>query len=326
VAKAPLKILLVRFSSIGDIVLTTPVVRCLAQQVGAEVHYVTKEAFRNLLTSNPHVKQIHTFKNSLSELKHTLRAENFDWIIDLHHNLRSLQLKTMLRKPSRSFPKLNWEKWLLVQLKVNRMPNAHIVDRYMETVRHLGVTNDAKGLDFFIDEQSQIVITDLPVTFQSGFIAVTVGAKFATKQLPVEKLSSISNRIGKPVALLGGKEDQERATKIKTLIHVAVEDFCGRLSLQQSAAVLKLSEAVVAHDTGLMHIAAALKKKIFSVWGNTVPELGMYPYLPDPASEIIQVKNLSCRPCSKIGFNTCPKGHFRCMNEINESAFDKLKN
>jgi ADP-heptose:LPS heptosyltransferase len=326
VAKAPLKILVVRFSSIGDIVLTTPVVRCLAEQLQAEVHFVTKEAFRNLLTANPHVKQIHTFKNSLGELKETLRAENFQWIIDLHHNLRSLQLKAMLRKPSRSFHKLNWEKWLLVQLKVNRMPNVHIVDRYMETVRHLGVTNDGKGLDFFVDDASRLSKIDLPVILQSGFVAITVGAKFGTKQLPAEKLAAIINYVGKPVALLGGKEDQERAVKIKSLINVPVEDYCGRLSLQQSASVIELSEVVIAHDTGLMHIAAALRKKIFSVWGNTVPELGMYPYLPDPASEIIEVKNLSCRPCSKIGFDTCPKGHFRCMNEINESAFDKLRN
>lgn len=325
-AKVPLKILVVRFSSIGDIVLTTPVVRGLAEQLQAEVHYVTKEAFRNLLDANPHVRKIHTFKNSISELKENLHAENFDWIIDLHHNLRSLQLKAMLRRPSRSFEKLNWEKWLFVRLKVNRMPSVHIVDRYMETVRHLGVVNDGKGLDFFIDDAAHMLMSDLPPTLQSGFVAVTVGAKFGTKQMPVDKLSSIINRVGKPVALLGGSEDQERAATIKSLIHVPVESFCGQLSLQQSAAVLKLSEAVIAHDTGLMHIASALRKKIFSVWGNTVPELGMYPYLPDPASEIIEVKNLSCRPCSKIGFETCPKGHFRCMNEINEAAFDKLKN
>ncbi|HRB40127.1 MAG TPA: glycosyltransferase family 9 protein, partial [Bacteroidia bacterium] len=93
---------------------------------------------------------------------------------------------------------------------------------------------------------------------------------------------------------------------------------CGITSIGQSASLIKQSKAVITHDTGLMHIAAALRKKIVSVWGNTVPEFGMYPYLPvnSVPFSISEVKNLNCRPCSKIGYNTCPKKHFRCMNDM----------
>ncbi len=315
------KILFVRFSSIGDIVLTTPVIRCTKLQLNAEIHFLTKQSFKGIVSSNPHISKVITIKSKVSEVKEILLNENYDCVIDLHHNLRTMQVKRLLKKPSFSFPKLNIQKWLIVNAHLNFLPNVHIVDRYFETVKTLNVTNDGKGLDYFIPAADEINIRTLPATHQNGFIAFTTAAKFATKQLPVEKIIAILRRLNRPVVMLGGKEDVERAAFVQQECGPLIFNGCGKYNLNQSASLLKQSDLVIAHDTGLMHIASAFKKKIFSVWGNTVPDFGMYPYLPGEGSKIIEVKDLYCRPCSKIGFAQCPQGHFRCMKEIDEKEF-----
>lgn len=144
------KILIIRFSSIGDIVLTTPVVRAVKQQLGAEVHFLTKEAFAPILLSNPYVDKVIILQDDFGQLITLLKAEQYDFIADLHHNLRTLRIKQALGRPSRSFHKLNFEKWLLVRTGINRLPDIHIVDRYMDTVRSLRVSKDNAGLDFII--------------------------------------------------------------------------------------------------------------------------------------------------------------------------------
>ncbi len=315
------KILVVRFSSIGDIVLISPVLRCLKQQTGAKVHVLTKSAFRQILDPNPHVDKVITIEKHVREVAVLLKSENYDFVVDLHHNLRSMQVKRLLNIPAASFPKLNIKKWLLVFGHINLMPDVHIVDRYFDAVIKLGVTNDGAGLDFFIPPTAEVDLQTLPASHQNGYIALTVGAKFATKQLPVSKLIAIIQKLELPVVLLGGKEDTARAAALVDACGENVFDATGKYSLQQSASLVRQATRVIAHDTGLMHIAAAFKKQIHSVWGNTVPTLGMYPYLPGEGSKQIEVKNLSCRPCSKIGYASCPKGHFKCMNLIDEDAF-----
>lgn len=320
-----MKILILRFSSIGDIVLTSPVVRCLKQQLKAsEIHFLTKKSFASIVENNPNVDKVFGFERNVDEVLVELKKENYDWAIDLHHNLRSMQVKRALGKPSKSFNKLNIEKWLLVNLKINSLPKKHIVDRYFETFAHLGVKNDLKGLDFFIDAKNEVAISSLPKEYQNGFIAFVIGAKHNTKKLPVEKIISICKKLNRAVILIGGKEDFETGEKIISNFQLPTSNLynaCGKYNLQQSASLIKQAERVITNDTGMMHIAAAFHKNIISVWGNTVPEFGMYPYMPGNESKIVEVKNLSCRPCSKIGFENCPKEHFKCMNEIDETAF-----
>jgi len=312
-----IKYLVIRFSSIGDIVLTTPVLRCLKQQVeGAGVHFVTKKRHASIVASNPYIDKVHVLKESLPELINELEKEQFDYIIDLHQNIRSNQIKSRLNIPSFSFQKLNFKKYLLVRFKINRMPDKHIVDRYMETLKIFDVKNDNKGLDFFIPENENYPVSGLPKAFQSGYIAFVIAGTFPTKRLPAEKIIEICNGIDYPVILLGGKNEQQEAEKIMAAVRKNVIDFAGKISLNQSASLVKNARLVLTNDTGLMHIAAAFKKKILSFWGNTVPELGMVPYQSDPASEIMEVKDLKCRPCSKLGYRKCPKKHFRCMKDL----------
>lgn len=312
------KFLIIRLSSIGDIVLTTPVIRCLKNQVeGAEVHYLTKEQYSGILSSNPYVDRLWTYNDNMKELIEELKNEGFDFVIDLHHNLRSLRIKKALKTLSFSFNKLNFKKWLIVNFKINRLPDIHIVDRYMATLKHFNVSNDMKGLDYFpspaTSPDSAFRFPEIP----ENYIVLVIGAQHETKKAGPVKLAEICDMIEFPIVICGGKNDTPLAEGImQNLIkNQNVTDATGKLSLDQSAELVKNSELVISHDTGLMHIAAAYKKKIISLWGNTIPEFGMYPYLADPQSKIAEVKGLSCRPCSKIGHQACPKKHFKCMNE-----------
>ncbi|MBK6446279.1 MAG: glycosyltransferase family 9 protein [Bacteroidetes bacterium] len=320
------KFLIIRFSSIGDIVLTTPVIRCLKQQVPeAEVHFLTKHVFESILKCNPHIDKLHLLADNYPELVSLLKKEKFDYIIDLQHNQRSLRLKSALHVKSFSFHKLNIEKWLMVNFHIDKLPRVHIVDRYLDTLKSFGVTNDGKGLDYFIQPDTENVLERLPSNFQNGYIAFVIGAKHYTKQLPADKIVSICKKINFPVVLLGGKEDSDKGAYIAAQLGDNVYDATGKFSLNESALLVKQALRVITHDTGLMHIAAAFQKEILSVWGNTVPEFGMYPYWGTgdggrgtEGGVLIEVKGLSCRPCSKIGFTKCPKRHFRCMLDQDE--------
>lgn len=329
----PEKILVIRFSSIGDIVLTTPVIRALKTQLDdAELHFCTKKQYASLLEANPYIDKLHLLENDFGKLVKQLKKEQYDFVVDLHNNLRTRRLKASLSKPSGSFPKLNWEKWLVVNFKINKLPNIHIVDRYFEAAAKLGIKKDALGLDYFIPEKDEIEDDWLPETHRKEFIAFAIGGAHQTKKLTLDRMIELCDKINKPIVLLGGKEDQQNGDKIAAFFNsdndsedmkaslkelgkkAQIYNGCGKFSINQSASLLKRASYVFTHDTGMMHIAAALKKNIFSIWGNTIPEFGMYPY--QTKFTILENKKLKCRPCSKIGYDKCPKGHFKCMKDI----------
>jgi ADP-heptose:LPS heptosyltransferase len=314
-----MKYLIIRFSSIGDIVLTTPVIRCLKQQnTEVEVHYLTKQDYRAVVENNPYIDKCHYLRDDWDGLMETLQAEQFDGIIDLHHNIRTLRVRRALKVRSWSFHKLNIQKWLLTAVKINVLPPLHIVDRYMETVAHLGVVNDGKGLDFFIPETDKISLSDIPFSHSQGYIGIVIGAALATKKLPVHSLIELCAKINHPLILLGGKEDKAEGDLIAVTDPVKIYNACGKFNLNESADLLRGAKVVISHDTGLMHIAAALQKSVIAVWGNTVPAFGMAPYYGTQSKQVSQsfeVKPLGCRPCSKIGYDKCPRGHFKCMEK-----------
>lgn len=313
------KFLIIRFSSIGDIVLTTPVIRALKQQVpGAEVHFLTKEAFLPILKANPYLDKVHVLAHSWELMIHELKEENYDALIDLHHNLRTLRVKKELGVKSVAFNKLNIQKFMYVNLKWNRMPTVHIVDRYMDTMKEWNVVNDGRGLDYFIPEEEHIVNEDIPVSHHAGYLGFVIGAAHATKKMPVGKWKELAASIAHPILLLGGKEDAEAGRAIAAVDPIKIYNAAGKFSLNESADLVRRAKLIVTHDTGLMHIAAAYKRPIISLWGNTVPAFGMYPYYGNSQvnNAQVEIKGLWCRPCSKIGYDKCPKGHFKCMNQI----------
>jgi ADP-heptose:LPS heptosyltransferase len=314
-----MKFLIIRFSSIGDIVLTTPVVRCLKKQVpAAEVHYLTKASFKSIVAFNPYIDKCHYLENDLAQTIAELKKEDFDYVIDLHHNLRTLKVKRALGKQAFSFNKLNIEKWLLVNLKWNMLPDKHIVDRYMETLSSFGIKNDGAGLDYFVPKEEELKMEDIPASHHAGYVGIVIGAALNTKKYPVHKWKEYCCMLNHPVILLGGKEDAADGAAIASIDPVKIYNACGKFSLNESAAIVKQAKFIISNDTGLMHIAAAFKKPVISLWGNTVPEFGMYPYYGNSnvAFDLLEVKGLRCRPCSKIGYKKCPLGHFKCMESI----------
>jgi ADP-heptose:LPS heptosyltransferase len=311
------KFLIVRFSSIGDIVLTTPVLRHLKEQVeNAEIHYLTKQSYAPLLEANPYIDRIHAFDGDLKSCIRILKKEEIDYIIDLHHNARTARIKFGLKRMDFPVHKLNWLKWLYVRFKIKRLPDKHMVDRNLDTIKTFISERDQKGLDYFIPEHEEIQASSLPEAFRNGFIGLSIGAQHETKKLPVESLVELCEKLSHPVLILGGPEDRERGeTIISSLQDKQILNGCGKYSIHQSASLVRLSKVLITHDTGLMHIGAAFQKRIISVWGNTVPLFGMYPYRPGPGSEQFEVMELNCRPCSKIGHMRCPRKHFKCMME-----------
>jgi ADP-heptose:LPS heptosyltransferase len=316
-----LRILIVRFSSIGDIVLTTPVIRCLKSQLpNVEIHYLTKHSFREILQSNPYIDKLHLLDENLEEVIINLKKENFDYIIDLHHNLRTLKLKRALKNvKAYSFNKLNVRKYLLTAFKINLMPDVHIVDRYMETVKPLGVINDGKGLDYFIPEKDVVPDNDIPASHILGYFGLVIGAAHNTKKLPLHKLQDLCSKINHPIILLGGPEDRKTGDEIASVDSTKIYNSCGKFNLNESADLVRRARLIITHDTGLMHIAAAFKKPVISIWGNTVPAFGMSAYYGNTMvpNMLYEVKGLWCRPCSKIGYSKCPLGHFKCMEKHN---------
>ncbi len=322
------KFLVIRFSSIGDIILTTPVVRCLRLQVeGAEVHFLTKPAFAGMLSANRYISKIHTLSESQDKTIAALKKEEFDHIIDLQNNIRSLRIKRSLKKMYFTVKKLNLKKWLLVNLRINRLPNLHIVDRYMKTVELFDVKNDGAGLDYFIPAEESVAPGSFPESFRSGFIVAVIGAKHNTKRLPTERWIALAGILQKPVVLIGGPEDSAVGEHIrKALPEHPIMNGCGKWTINQSASVIQLADCIITHDTGMMHIAAAFKKSIITIWGNTVPQFGMYAYQAGAESVDFEVDMLPCRPCSKLGKKKCPKGHFRCMMDHDIQQIARIAN
>jgi ADP-heptose:LPS heptosyltransferase len=323
------KALIIRLSSIGDIVLTTPVIRCLKlQSPETEIHFLTKKQFLPVVRHNPYLDKIILVQKSPDEVFDDLVHEEYDHIFDLHKNFRSVKLRRKLGASSSSFPKLNFEKWLLVNFKIDRMPDVHIVDRYFAAVAGMGIKNDHRGLDYFLSDVDRADMKQLPFSHRNGYVAFVVGGKHKTKQLPAEKAIGLCGLIDRPVVILGGLEDAEIANEIVAHYPEKVFSGCGKFNLSQSASLVEQALVVISNDTGLMHIAAAFNKKLVTIWGNTVPQLGMYPYMPQHPERfsIHQVDGLKCRPCSKIGFEQCPKKHFRCMMDQDVQAIAQKVN
>ena len=317
-----MKILIIRLSSMGDIVLTSPVIRCLKTQTNNEIHYLTKNAYSSVINNNPYIDKIHFLNEHLEITIKQLKAENYDYIIDLHNNAKSIIIKSHLIKPSSTVKKLNVKKLILTTSKINILPNVHIVDRYMDTIKKLGIVYDGKGLDFFIDKNEDIPSN---VLLPEKYFVFAIGGQHATKIVPTDiiiKMCNTKYRKNKFV-LIGGQNDVNAGNEIFNNCRNVI-NLTGQLSVNQSAKIINNADTVFTGDTGMMHIAAALKKNIISFWGNTVPQFGMYPFFPqnyNGKSIIVENKSLKCRPCSKIGHKKCPLGHFQCMRWLENMNF-----
>ena len=282
---------------------------------GVEIHYLTKNSFRSIVDSNPYITKVYGIDKSTNEVIRALEAENYHYIIDLHKNLRSVRVRRALNELYFSFEKLNWEKWLFVNFGINRLPKEHIVDRYMETITRFDIVNDNRGLDFFIPEGEGLNPENIPNSHRSGFLAMGIGAAHWRKKPRKEQYIKMCKALNFPIALVGGPDEKQLGAEIAAAAGSHVWNTAGSLSLNESASLVQQCKLIITPDTGIMHIAAAFKKPIISLWGATVPDFGMYPYQNDALNEMIQADHLTKRPCSKLG-TKCKYKECRCIDEL----------
>ena len=338
----PLTTVVFRLSSIGDIVLASPLLRVVRTAIGpnARLDFVVRKEFAELVRSNHHLSVVHEYDPSsgwrgLQRLNTALRAEHYDLAIDLHDSLRTRYLRASCgAKDAAVINKRQWERWKLIHWKKNSYPGiVSVPQRYFETVSDFGLADDHKGLELFIPDAVQSMVTGkmaaLRLNRSEFVIGICPGAKHFTKRWQREKFAELGARLALArnarILLFGGPAEKDDCAAVADSIARAagpdsVADFSGTFSLLETAAAFDSCDVVVTNDSGLMHVAAARKKKIAALFGSTVREFGFAPYGTQAA--VIERTGLDCRPCTHIGRAECPQGHFRCMNDITVDAVE----
>ena len=305
-----LKILVIRFSSIGDIILTTPVLRCLKIQKNAEIHFLTKKKYTDLLLSNPNVSKIITQESySSNGFINDLKNEKFDYIIDLQNNFKSFKLKLSLQLTSFTISKRYFQRILFIWFGINLLRD-HIVERYFRTLKPLNIVDDNKGLDYFIDSETRVNFN-----FKSKYITWNLGASYIQKKLSLEQLKGVIEKLQMPVVLIGGSTEVDEANYIlKNISSKKIFNFCGKLTISQSALLIKYSQLLLTNDSAMMHIGASFNVPIISFWGCTKPSLGFTPYKTNNMDIQLSSKNSSL-PCSRHG-SYCKYTKKGCVKSI----------
>jgi ADP-heptose:LPS heptosyltransferase len=315
-----MRILLIRLSSIGDIVLCSAAIRCLRKRFPeATIDFLTKASMSDILKADPNINHIVHWEGSPANIAKQIVSSEYSHVIDLQDNLRTRILEQWLPANIQviRYNKHRIRRTLSVWFKKN-FYHGHVAEQCLLAMASLGVQNDGLGLQYHIAPEDKITINDVPFTHKAGFAVLCIGATHFTKRMPEHKWAELIQKIRMPLLLIGGESERAIGDRLADLDSFKVINKCGVYTLGQSASAIQLSKFVITHDTGMMHIAAAFDKKTLSIWGGTIPELGFAPYLKSPEKSIlIEEKQLSCRPCSKYGRSSCPKKHFKCMEQIN---------
>ena len=326
-----MKILVIRLSSIGDVVLTTPVLRCMKRQLqDCEVHIITKRICGELLEGNPNVDRLIEYDGS-GEQEGMLRKEHYDYVVDLHNNHRSRRLRRALRRRTLVYRKENFGKFMLVLTKWDIMSGRHVVDRYFDAVKPLGVENDNLGLELQNFELPKLELPNLKLQYHKSpspcpvdrqYVVIACGAQHETKRIPPEKIALLARGIKNQVVLVGDRNDRQRMESITLSDNVL--NLCGETTLRESAAMIAHSDYVITPDSAMMHVAAAYHRKVIAVWGCTSPRFGFWAY----GTERIDCtpQGLHCWPCRRMGVEKCPKGHFDCMMKQDYEKIIKIIN
>jgi lipopolysaccharide heptosyltransferase II len=331
----PNKTLVIRFSSIGDIVLSSPLIRVLrAQFPSSQIDFVVRKEYAELVRYNPHLNIIYEYDvqtglRGLRQLKKRIRSEKYDLVVDIHNSLRSRYLRSCIGANNVGVvDKRIFARTMLVKFKKNIYKAVvPVAERYIEPVKSSGIENDAQGLEIFIPDETMFKVSgkmsSLKLHTYKKVIGFCPSAKHVTKRWPEERFIEtgirLVNDLKAKILIFGGKNDSILCSSIANAINKNSEsesavEFSRQFSLLETSAAMQFCDVVLSNDSGLMHIAAAMKRKIVALFGSTVEEFGFYPIGTE--SIILERKKLKCRPCSHIGRDSCPKGHFRCMKEI----------
>ncbi len=317
-------LLIIRLSSLGDILLTTPLVRSIKKKYPEiKIDFILKKEYKEVLEFNPYISKVLEYPANRNEKKlflNQFKENQHDFIIDLQNNFRSAEIRKILGHPFVKFNKKSIDKFLLVKFKINRLRNSsQIPIRYAETLDNLKLDDD--GLDFFLPNKITPELNN-----NENIIGFAPGSKHFTKMWPKEYFIELGNQLkneGFKIALFGGGNDIRTCHEISNNIPNCINQ-CGQNNLYKTAINMKQCSAIVCNDSGLMHVASALKIPLLALFGSTVKEFGFSPY---KSKNIVYENNkLECRPCTHIGRDKCPKKHFKCMLELTpQIALEKLK-
>jgi heptosyltransferase-2 len=314
-------VLLVRFSSIGDIVLTTPLVRALARRhPEAKIVYVTKRAMAPLVTDNPHVAEVVALEpdEPIRHLARRLAALGPTHGLDLHGSLRSAALRLLVRCRWSGYRKRKLARTLLISTKLNgyRTP-VPVAERYFEAARQLDARPDGGPAEFCLGPGATARVAQWLAErglAQARLAALAPGAAHATKRWPIAHWSALTEQLragGYRPVVVGGPEDRGLAQQLGA--GGAAASAVGEFSLQETGALLARAAVVVSGDTGVMHMATGVGTPVVALFGPTVAAFGFFPYR---ARAVVLERSLDCRPCSATGTATCPLGHHRCLDDI----------
>lgn len=323
----PQKFLLVLDGPLEDIILSTPLIRALKTRwQETEVDYVTHPDFVPVLTENPYINRV-VSRREVAWLK----QQSYDRMIDLQNDGDSWLLTWQLKIPCYRYKSRKLKTWLKRLWRKDTV-QTHQAEQYLQVVPDLNLERDRLGLDFFIPQSQIINLKDLPEGHQKEYVVFAINARYATRKLPVKRMIELCDKINKPIILLGEEEDKENGERLTRFFDrdggyqdyepglaelnkkTVIFNGCGRFNIHQQASLIKQSRAVFCYDHFQMHIAAACGKETFCIWGNTAPRFGYYPY--QTKFTVLENNKLNCRPCSTTGFSRCPKGHFKCMEEM----------
>lgn len=315
------KILVIRFSSAGDIILTSPFLRALRRKFpDASVHFMVREDYAQLVAHSPHVDRIvrlprGTRFRDLLKWKSAIIAEEkeYDVVFDLHDSLRSRHVRVGLGRSLYRLRKPTFAKWLLVHRKIDRLqPIVPIPLRYLDVGCELGLEDDGDGLELFLgNTPSPIVAIE-----ERRTIGIAPGARHYTKRWPAAYFTELTGNLladGARVVLFGSQEERVLCSEVAAG-RDGVMNLAGRIDLLQTAAAVDVCDLVITNDSAMSHIAAARRRPVVAIFGSTVQQFGFAPFRT--VSEVVENVGLYCRPCTTIGRESCPEGHFRCMREI----------
>ena len=320
-------ILLIRLSSLGDILLMTPLLNLLRTACPqAQIDVLVKAEYRDLLRFHPGITRLLTF-DSRQPLLHTLRslrADRYDLALDLHCTPRSQLLLRSLRAQCKlTYNKRVLRRALLVHLGWNTLRRTTPVpELYAAPLRRLGLTGRLGTPTMHLDPESTeamqaYIARSLPDASNQPLLAVAPGARWPTKRWPVERFAAVAQELAREkraaVVILGGPDEAQLARTLCDNLDVPVINGVGALSLMHSAALLSRCRLLISNDSGLMHMATALQVPVVTIFGPTVQEFGFYPF--QARAEVIS-EPLPCRPCSTKGSMRCPRGHHACMQDI----------
>ncbi len=325
--------MIVRLSSMGDIVLTTPLPRLLkAKYPESNICYITDKKFTEIFKFNPHVDRVFAYDKNFGALDNTNKLPNitgnnkqFEFVIDLQHNTRSRILLRNIEAEVLRFNKSRLHKLSLVHLKRPMKENFSVAMEYIWTCRQLGIEYDGKGSEIWLE--NEVEYRSSHIKPENLKIAIAPGAYHFTKRWPVDKfielMEIISMELSPEFILIGGKDDKEISSLIKEKATAKITDCSGSTSILETTGLLNQCSMLVTNDTGVMHIAAARKLPVLAIFGSTVKEFG---FAPEFTSYEIAETYIDCRPCTHIGKSHCPRRHFKCMEDISpEFVFIKLK-